>query len=70
MVEKLKTILRITWIIVGILLIALIIFTGASVDLVCKDIRQVTSKMTVDDARQFLNIIENQQKIELSKDGK
>jgi len=64
-IDNLKTILRIVWISVGILFISLIIFTGIQINSICEDIRDVTSKMTVDDMRKVLDIVENQQQIKL-----
>lgn len=61
--ERLKKISRIVWIACGVLFISLIVFVEVNVGLVCKDVREVTSQMTIDDVRQFLDIVENQQHI-------
>ena len=65
--NKLKTILQITWIAVGLAFISLIIFCGIQFNFVIKDVRNVTSQANINDVRHFLDIIETQQKIRLEQ---
>lgn len=70
MENNLKTILRIIWIGCGILFVTLIIFTGMQIYFITKDVRNITSQMTIADMHRFMEIIENQQKIQLIEANK
>ena len=57
------------WLICGIILILSILVTTVHFNLVINDMRNITSKMTIEDFRTVIKIIENQQEIKLRIKG-
>lgn len=55
------------WLICGIMLILSILMTTVHFNLVINDMRNITSKMTIEDFRTVIKIIENQQEIKLNE---
>jgi len=55
------------WLICGIILILSILVTTVHFNLMINDMRNVTSKMTIEDFRTVIKIIENQQEIKLNE---